>query len=182
LCAIGSAVCGNPELPAFVGILDWLRGHVEEFELDSLQLEPIFTEVIESRRELVDGLVGRLMDVVQSMPCAQEHLDAVRLALYEALANAIIHGNREHPEKKVKVSVACADQENLLIAVTDEGEGFDPATIPDPTLAENIYSSGGRGLFLMNCLMDQAEFRMGGRQVVLRKRVRPPAPEAPNSG
>jgi serine/threonine-protein kinase RsbW len=87
------------------------------------------------------------------------------------LANAIIHGNREDPSKKVEIYGACEGHEKLLLVITDEGQGFDPAAIPDPTRAENIFSGHGRGLFLINRLMCHAEHRLGGRQVVLRKSV-----------
>jgi serine/threonine-protein kinase RsbW len=144
----------------------------EECEIDLSQLSVVLDESIESRLELVGTVVERLIGVVRSLPCAQAHLDEVQLALSEALANAIIHGNRNDPSKRVHVWGACAAGELLLLAITDEGEGFDAAAIPDPTLAENVFCEHGRGIFLMNRLMDSAEHRLGGRQVVLRKRVR----------
>jgi serine/threonine-protein kinase RsbW len=144
---------------------------VQECEFDPGTLRVVLDETIESRSELIGPVVERLMQVVSSLPCALEHLDEVRLALSEALANAIIHGNREDPSKRVHIWGACAGDEQLILMVTDEGEGFDPAAVPDPTMAENIFCDHGRGIFLMNRLMDSAEHRLGGRQVVLRKRV-----------
>ena len=144
---------------------------MREGEFNASNLSWIFHEVIESSHHALGEAVSRIMAIVRAMPCAQESLEDVTLALEEALANAIIHGNRGDPSKKVEIFGACEDHEKLLLVITDEGEGFDPPAIPDPTLAENIYSTGGRGIFLMNRLMDQMEFRKGGRQIVLRKRV-----------
>ena len=144
---------------------------MQEYELDPANLSLMFHETVESRRDLVVESTERIMDVIRTMPCAQQHLDAVRLALTEALANAIIHGNKEDPSKKVTIWGACEAHEKLLLVITDEGEGFDPASVPDPTQAENIFSASGRGVFLINRLMCEAEYRLGGRQVVLRKRV-----------
>jgi serine/threonine-protein kinase RsbW len=144
---------------------------MREYGLDTSNLTMMFHEVTESRRELIGDVVERIMSIVRAMPCAQENLDTIALALNETLANAVIHGNREDPGKKVEIYGACEGEEKLLLVVTDEGQGFDPAAIPDPTTAEQIFSSHGRGLFLINQLMCTPEFRLGGRQVVLRKSV-----------
>jgi serine/threonine-protein kinase RsbW len=144
---------------------------MKEYGIDTSNLTMVFREVTESRRDLVNEAVVRIMEIVRSMPCAQENLDTIDLALTEALANAIIHGNREDPSKKVEIYGACEGHEKLLLVITDEGQGFEPAAIPDPTNAENIFSGHGRGLFLINRLMCHAEHRLGGRQVVLRKSV-----------
>jgi serine/threonine-protein kinase RsbW len=145
---------------------------VQECAIDPSKLTVVLDESIESRVEQVGSVVEHLMELVRSLPCAQAHLDEVQLALTEALANAVIHGNQGDPRKRVHIWGACAAGEQLVLAITDEGEGFDAASIPDPTLAENVFCDHGRGIFLMNRLMDSAEHRLGGRQVVLRKRVR----------
>lgn len=146
---------------------------MDEIVFEPASLVRIFDEVIESRRELVDGVVQQLMGLIRSMPCAREHLDEVEVALSEALANAVIHGNREHPDKRVRIRAACAEDRQLLLAVTDEGEGFDPALLPNRMVAESIYCDHGRGVFLIRRMMDQAEYRLGGREIVMRKRVAP---------
>lgn len=140
-----------------------------EFEASNLTLK--FREVIPSRLEMLDAVIERIMEAIGSMPCAQENLPEVRVALTEALSNAVIHGNQGDPEKKVEICGACENHEKLLLVITDQGKGFDPAAIPDPTVAENIFSRRGRGIFLIHHLMDQTEFHKGGRQIVLRKRV-----------
>jgi len=124
----------------------------------------------ESPRCIVEAL-DRVMSLVQTLPCAEGDLADLRLAIAEALSNAVIHGNREDPDKTVCICAGCDGQSRLLIAVTDEGDGFDPTVLPDCTAAGNIGSSHGRGVFLMRCLVDDVEFNLGGRQVVLRKRL-----------
>jgi serine/threonine-protein kinase RsbW len=86
----------------------------------------------------------------------------------EAMTNALIHGNREDPTKIVNICGGCTERSELLIDITDQGEGFDPSTLPDPTAAENLYEGHGRGVFLMKRLVDKREFNLGGRQVILR--------------
>jgi serine/threonine-protein kinase RsbW len=79
------------------------------------------------------------------------------VALSEALSNAILRGNREDPEKQVRVR-ACVDDQTLVLEIADQGDGFDLATaMRDPTSAENLIREDGRGLFLMHQLMDRVE-------------------------
>ena len=130
-----------------------------------------FQMTIKSRRDVLLEALDRVMSLVQTLPCAEGDLADLRLAIAEALSNAVIHGNRKDPDKIVGICAACDGQSRLLIAVTDQGDGFDPAVLPDPTTAENICSSHGRGVFLMKRLVDDVEFNLGGRQIVLRKRI-----------
>lgn len=143
-----------------------------ECNYDTSEVVVILDEEIHSSRHDIDAVLRKLMKSIAEMPCADGHLREIELALAEALANAIIHGNRDDPKKYVHVWAGCVKGEQLILAVTDQGEGFDLKSVPDPTTAENIYSTHGRGIFLMNCLMDSAEHRLGGRQVVLRKRMK----------
>lgn len=142
-----------------------------ELTFDPERMTRIYEEILESNRDLVNGAVDRVMAAVGTMPCAREHMHEVEVALTEALANAVIHGNREDPSKRVRLSAWCADQEHLFLAVTDEGEGFDPARLPDPTRPENLFATHGRGIYLISKLMDEAQYRLGGRQVLMRKRI-----------
>lgn len=92
----------------------------------------------------------------------------VYLTLNEALANAVRHGNREDPEKHVHVEAELTS-DRVTIWVTDEGPGFDPGTLPDPTAVENLLKTSGRGIFLMRCYMDEVEYLDGGRTLRLQK-------------
>ena len=89
-----------------------------------------------------------------------------RVGLTEALSNAMLYGNNSDPEKSVRVEVAIKLEE-VSVRVTDQGVGFDPRTVPDPTLPANISKSGGRGIFLMKALMDEVQFNDRGNSVTL---------------
>ncbi len=144
---------------------------MDELGFDPEECSLLFEVTVPSVRDAVPNAADEIMDYIRAMPCAQLHLDEVRLALVEALANAVVHGNKENPDKKVTVHGACERGERLLLAVTDEGDGFDPSTLPNPTLAENLYANHGRGVYLICQLLPESEYRLGGRQVILRKRV-----------
>jgi serine/threonine-protein kinase RsbW len=89
-----------------------------------------------------------------------------RVGVTEALANAMIYGNGRDPGKRVRVAVAL-DPSRVTVEVRDEGEGFDPRRVPDPTLPEYRERSGGRGLFLLRKLMDEVRFNECGNAVLL---------------
>lgn len=90
----------------------------------------------------------------------------LRTALAEVLANAIVYGNRLDPTKLVRVEINCGP-EAVRIDVADDGIGFDPSGIPDPTTAVNVERDNGRGLFVLRHLVDQVEFNERGNRVCL---------------
>lgn len=94
----------------------------------------------------------------------------LRVALCEALANAIVYGNRADPSSQVDVDVTVTDHA-LTLRVADEGPGFDPGTVPAPTLPDDLDATGGRGLFLIRQLVDDVYFNDRGNQIcmVLRR-------------
>ncbi len=93
-----------------------------------------------------------------------------RVGLTEALSNAMLYGNDGDPEKRVRVEVTVKIEE-VAVRVTDQGVGFDPASVPDPTLPDNITKTGGRGIFLMKSLMDEVRFNDQGNSVTLVLRL-----------
>lgn len=90
----------------------------------------------------------------------------IMLTLSEAVSNAIIHGNKENPAKKVKVS-AWLNGGSIKISIKDEGEGFDPDALPDPLKTENLLKEGGRGVFLMEQYADNVEYSKQGNNLTL---------------
>jgi serine/threonine-protein kinase RsbW len=95
----------------------------------------------------------------------------IEIALREALANAVIHGN--HGDTGKRVYVGCrGGTDEVSIVIRDEGQGFDIHAVPDPTTPENIASNHGRGIYLMRTLMDEVRFERGGTVVYMRKTAR----------
>jgi len=106
-----------------------------------------------------------------------DEIFAIHLAAEEALVNAVVHGNRLDPAKRVRVE--CHVSPDIVrLEVTDEGEGFDPESVPDCTLEERLESPSGRGVMLMRSFMTRIEYNAKGNSVLLEKRRgEPPASE-----
>ena len=147
------------------------RPSQKALEKDKLALR--FRETIPSTFEALEEVLENLLALARELECDAGHLEDAELALREALVNAIIHGNRSDPEKKVVVSCFCQPHRGLLLAVQDEGPGFDPKKVPDPTRAECLLRTHGRGLFLMRRSMDHVRISHSGRRVTLLKRLHP---------
>jgi len=123
--------------------------------------------------ESADSILQEIMDAMEgaSFPCGD--LDEVRLALREALNNAVKHGSRLDPKKKIHVVCRLDPQEGFWVSIRDEGNGFDPSRVPDPTAPENLERFSGRGIFMIRELMDKVEFHDKGREIRMTRRPRP---------
>jgi serine/threonine-protein kinase RsbW len=121
-------------------------------------------------RNAVDAVVQSVMDLVRQVHCNAEKYDAIELALTEALANAVVHGAKADPSKIVECDVVCNQDESMLIVVRDPGTGFDPGEIPNPLRGESVYSDHGRGIFLINQLMDEVKFLKNGTEIHMIKK------------
>ncbi len=119
--------------------------------------------------QAISPVVDRVMEIVREIQCAAGKEADVEMALREALANAIVHGARQDPAKRVEFCVGCDPAAGLLIVVRDPGEGFDPAGIPSPVMGQNVFSEHGRGIFMINQLMDEVHFERGGTEIHMRK-------------
>ncbi len=115
-------------------------------------------------RQILDELLARLI----AEGWSRRDRFAIHLAVEEALVNAIRHGNRLDPGKRVQISCRLSD-ELVKVEIVDEGPGFDACRIPDPTTDERLEMPGGRGLALMKAFMSQVEFSRCGRRVTLVK-------------
>jgi serine/threonine-protein kinase RsbW len=89
--------------------------------------------------------------------------------LREALANAILHGCKADPSKKIECSVTGDKDKGILIVVRDPGEGFDLDKLPSPTDEQNLFSDHGRGIYLINALMDEVKYERNGSEIRMRK-------------
>jgi serine/threonine-protein kinase RsbW len=99
----------------------------------------------------------------------------IAMAVREAAVNAVLHGNRYDPNKRVTVSFE-SNPDTLTVTVRDEGSGIDPATLPDPLAPENLLKQSGRGIFLIRAFMDEVHFRSRspGTEITMIKFVRGP--------
>ncbi len=125
---------------------------------------------VPGRLDAISPAVDKLMDEVRAMECSNGKEFEIETSLREALSNAIRHGCANDATKSVEVWAACDESKGMLIVVRDPGPGFDPAAIPSPTLGHNIYRHHGRGIYLINQLMDEVSFEKGGTEIRMRKR------------
>jgi serine/threonine-protein kinase RsbW len=138
------------------------------FNTEKLDLKLSVT--LAADRDAVDPVVRSVMKVVRELNCAPGSEDAIELALAEALANAVMHGAKNDSSKIVECDVACDEARGVLIIVRDPGPGFDPGKIADPCHGENIYSNHGRGIYLINQLMDEVQFHKNGTEIHMLKK------------
>lgn len=120
--------------------------------------------------ELAQHLCGKLLEG-REVPEETRHW--LLMALREALANAIKHGNRQDVSKRIHLEMDVVG-ENLQITIRDEGEGFEPSKVDDPLAPENRLKTSGRGIFYMKTFMDDVRFRRvegGGMEIVLTKNL-----------
>ena len=132
-----------------------------------------FHLTIGSRFENIELVQAVLSDALSAYEMDDESRHWVDLAVREAVANAIKHGNRLEPDKRVEIDLELTEAE-LVVRVRDEGEGFDPGTLSDPLAPENRLRPNGRGIFYMQKFMDEIDydFQPGrGTEVTLRKRL-----------
>jgi serine/threonine-protein kinase RsbW len=117
--------------------------------------------------EAVEFVAGRCCDC---RVAARQFRLNFRVGLTEALANAMIYGNGRDPSKRVRIQVTLKP-DALIARITDQGNGFDPSEVADPTVSENLHRVGGRGIFLMRKLMDEVRFNDQGNSVTLVLRL-----------
>lgn len=105
-------------------------------------------------------------ETIKEFELSGDILGRIRLAVIETVYNSIFHGNKQNPQKLVKLT-AVGEEQRVIFTVEDEGEGFDFENIPDPTTLENIIKVTGRGLFLMHKLSDELVFEEKGSKVIM---------------
>lgn len=127
--------------------------------------------ILKNRREELDRAQRAVLAEVAERGYDRASCFAIRLALEEALTNAFKHGNKGDPTKTVRLDVRL-DSNAVEIEVEDQGDGFDPTSVPDPTQQENVEIPSGRGLTLMRAFMTEVRVRPPGNRIQLRY-VRP---------
>lgn len=117
----------------------------------------------------ISPVVGWVMRLVGELDYAAGKEFEIEMALREALANAVLHGCKGDPAKKIECSVTGDREQGISIVVRDPGVGFDPASIPSPTDASNLHAEHGRGILLINKLMDEVHHESNGTVIRMRK-------------
>jgi len=128
--------------------------------------------VLPSHIEAVANAAAAASDFVKSCGVDEQTAFGIDMAVREAVTNAMVHGNQEDETKSVEVILNCLGNA-LEIEIRDQGDGFDPADVPDPTEPANILKTSGRGIFLMRSFMDEVEWLArpdGGTTVRMLKR------------
>ena len=124
---------------------------------------------IESKMENLRIIENAVDEITNSLGINQDNYGKIMVATLEAVNNAVTHGNKFNPAKMVMVEITVEHNE-MIITVTDEGTGFNPKSIPDPTKPENIEEISGRGVFLMTKLADSISFNEKGNSVTMKFR------------
>jgi len=129
-----------------------------------------FSMTIPADPRAIPTITDGVMHVLQDRQWPEDRIIQVELALQEALANAIRHGCKGDSSRQVQCIITFQGSGEVLAVVRDPGVGFDAARVPDPLAGENLLKSSGRGIFLINQLMDEVAFKDGGREVQMRKK------------
>jgi len=123
-------------------------------EAHTLELE------YDSTLDSVDSAEEAVLQEAAPLAFDEDELHRIGIAVRECMVNAVVHGNRYNGKKRVRMQLS-RDAHSLSIRIADEGEGFDPAAVPDPGGEENLLKQSGRGVMMMNAFMDQVEISPG---------------------
>jgi len=124
--------------------------------------------IIPNDSHLLKEVSKKLLSRLKEQGVDEEIIFDIHVGFEEALRNAMIHGNKSNPDKKVTILTEKTD-DKVVITVEDEGDGFNPKDLPDPTLDENLLKEGGRGVYLIEHLMDEVRYEDSGRRVIMVK-------------
>jgi len=125
-----------------------------------------------SRIEAVNEAAAAVARMLSDLGADEQIAFGLDMAIREAVTNAVLHGNKQDESKEVHVDIK-SSPEAIEISVHDEGQGFNPTEVPDPTAAENIMKTSGRGIFFMRNFVDEVEWLIrpeGGTTVKMIKR------------
>jgi len=158
------------------GVLKETIGRLLQFRMDQLrytQVVPFIRTRLESELpselHLLGGMVFYLTEEMFKHGIISLNEINAKIALVEALTNAMEHGNKLDPQKKVRI-IAEFSQEQAVFTIEDEGEGFNYEEVKDPTDKENLFRPRGRGIFMMRQFMDEIRYIHPGNKVILVKK------------
>ncbi len=134
------------------------------------QPKPQYSLTISSERSSIRNAVNLVEKVADKMKLVNEESDNLAISVSEAVANAIIHGNKFDKNKKIKISIFIKNN-RVTVKVKDQGSGFNPKELNNPIDPENISKEFGRGIFILRNLMDTVDFNFtkSGTEVIFSK-------------
>ncbi len=129
--------------------------------------------VVKSGSDALKETEIKLKSVLGGLKLSESQEHNLLVAVSEAVNNAISHGNKNDPQKKVTLDLECKESE-VVVAVEDEGQGFNPDELPDPLAPENLLKPSGRGIHIMKSLMDDVEFSFTrhGTKTMMRMKIK----------
>ena len=134
------------------------------------KLAVFLSRAIPSDPNFLDAAVKEITQTIDGTSLWGD-IEGIGVAVHEALANAIVHGNHSDPEKPVDVTLAVNESCDLIIIVRDSGVGFNPGCVPNPTVGDSLLANYGRGIFLIRQFMDRVDFRFKqGTEIVMQRR------------
>jgi len=131
----------------------------------------LYTLQLPSRIDSITTVENFVDTLSQKYGFSDEIYANVLTCLSEATVNAIIHGNKEDPDKKVYVNLEVIENKRLIFTISDQGDGFDFNNLPDPTSPENLENLTGRGVFIIKRLADQCIFNSRGNELELHFKI-----------
>ena len=134
----------------------------------------------QSTHDAVEAVIDRIGHLIRDLPLSECSRYRIQFVAHEALSNAVVHGNHSDPAKPVTATCR-VEPAQLTLVIDDQGNGFAPSDVPDPTTDCNVLRESGRGVFLMRAYADECRFERGGRRVVLVKRFDLPHGTAPDA-
>ena len=123
-----------------------------------------YSIVVDSKPSAIVSVFKEIQSKLEDNNFGKDDIFAVHLTLEEAFLNAVKHGNKMDPSKKITVDYSI-DDNKIEISITDQGPGFLPEAVDDPRFGENLFKPGGRGLLLMNSYMDMVKYNEQGNSV-----------------
>ncbi|MBC7654809.1 MAG: ATP-binding protein [Oligoflexus sp.] len=130
-------------------------------------MDGLYSLQLQSNNQSVAIMENFVDDLVKQLNIGDDVYANLMTCLNEAITNAIYHGNKQDPDKKVFVNLEVVNNKRLVFTIADEGNGFDFTSIPDPTNLENLEKLTGRGVYIMKRLADQCIFNSKGNEVEL---------------
>ncbi len=139
---------------------------LNDMDQSNVQTSEMYTLQLPSKQESITLLENLIEEIADKHNISEDTFANMMTSLSEAAINAIVHGNKLDPDKKVIIN-AEIEGRRIIWTVTDQGEGFDYNNLPDPTAPENLENLTGRGVFIMKHLADQCIFNAKGNEIEL---------------